>query len=99
MSSDSSSPSGSGGVPFGADRSAAETASVRPHGESETASGPAAAPSGVMLEKTGDFVGPYKLMSVLGEGGFGTVWLAERREPMVQRVALKIIKPGMDSRA
>jgi serine/threonine protein kinase len=49
------------------------------------------------LERPGDFVGPYKLVSVLGEGGFGTVWLAERREPMVQRVALKIIKPGMDS--
>jgi WD40 repeat protein/serine/threonine protein kinase len=50
-------------------------------------------------ERPGDFVGPYKLMSVLGEGGFGTVWLAERREPMVQRVAIKIIKPGMDSKS
>ena len=36
---------------------------------------------------------------MLGEGGFGTVWLAERRQPMVQRVAIKIIKPGMDSAA
>jgi len=44
-------------------------------------------------------VGPYKLLEVIGEGGFGEVWLAERREPMVQRVAIKIIKPGMDSRA
>src|ERR1044071_7808027 len=43
--------------------------------------------------------GPYKLVSVIGEGGFGVVWLAERREPMVQRVALKVIKAGMDSRA
>ncbi|MBX3402734.1 MAG: serine/threonine protein kinase [Phycisphaeraceae bacterium] len=50
-------------------------------------------------EQSGDQIGPYKLLEVLGEGGFGTVWLAERREPMVQRVALKIIKPGMDSRA
>ena len=48
---------------------------------------------------TGDMVGPYKLIEVIGEGGFGEVWLAERREPMVQRVAIKIIKPGMDSRA
>ena len=47
----------------------------------------------------GAVIGPYHLMSCLGEGGFGVVWLAERREPMVQRVALKIIKPGMDSRA
>ena len=44
-------------------------------------------------------IGPYKLLEVIGEGGFGEVWLAERREPMVQRVAIKIIKPGMDSRA
>ncbi|MFO0836094.1 MAG: serine/threonine-protein kinase [Phycisphaerales bacterium] len=50
-------------------------------------------------EKPGDSIGPYKLLEIIGEGGFGTVWLAERREPMVQRVALKIIKPGMDSRA
>jgi WD40 repeat protein/serine/threonine protein kinase len=50
-------------------------------------------------EHAGDWIGPYKLQRVLGEGGFGTVWLAERREPMVQRVAVKIIKPGMDSQA
>ncbi len=47
---------------------------------------------------TSDRIGPYKLLSVIGEGGFGTVWLAERREPMVQRVALKVIKAGMDSK-
>jgi serine/threonine protein kinase/uncharacterized protein YdbL (DUF1318 family) len=50
-------------------------------------------------ERPGDQIGPYKLLSVLGEGGYGVVYLAERREPHVQRVALKIIKPGMDSRA
>lgn len=44
-------------------------------------------------------IGPYKLLQIIGEGGFGIVWLAERRDPMVQRVALKIIKPGMDSKA
>ena len=47
----------------------------------------------------GTQVGPYKLVSQLGEGGFGTVWLAERREPFVQQVALKIVKAGMDSKA
>lgn len=46
----------------------------------------------------GEFIGPYKLLSILGEGGFGVVYLAERREPMVQRVAIKVIKPGMDSK-
>ncbi|HEX8876014.1 MAG TPA: tetratricopeptide repeat protein [Phycisphaerales bacterium] len=51
------------------------------------------------IPKPGDRVGPYTLLELIGEGGFGTVWLAERREPMVQRVAMKIIKPGMDSRA
>ncbi len=42
-------------------------------------------------------VGPYTLLEVIGQGGFGVVYLAERREPFVQRVALKIIKPGMDT--
>src|SRR5215813_13162432 len=51
------------------------------------------------LEHQGQMIGPYRLLQVLGEGGFGTIWLAERREPMVQRVALKVIKPGMDSKA
>ena len=44
-------------------------------------------------------IGPYKVLETLGEGGFGVVYLAERREPFTQRVALKVIKPGMDTRA
>jgi serine/threonine protein kinase len=56
-------------------------------------------PPGGVGERPGESIGPYKLLEVIGEGGFGVVYLAERREPMVQRVALKIIKPGMDSRA
>jgi serine/threonine protein kinase/WD40 repeat protein len=43
-------------------------------------------------------VGRYKLLEKLGEGGFGEVWMAEQREPVKRRVALKIIKLGMDSR-
>ena len=52
-----------------------------------------------VFEKAGDEIGPYKLISQIGEGGFGTVWLAERRVPFVQRVALKVIKAGMDSKS
>ncbi len=47
----------------------------------------------------GDVIGAYKLLDKIGEGGFGSVWLAERRGEIVQRVALKLIRPGMDSRA
>jgi serine/threonine protein kinase len=43
-------------------------------------------------------VGPYLLLERLGEGGMGEVWLAEQQQPLRRRVALKIIKAGMDSR-
>src|SRR4051794_21011036 len=41
-------------------------------------------------------VGPYKCLQVIGEGGFGTVWIADQISPVKRRVALKIIKLGMD---
>src|ERR1051325_279468 len=40
---------------------------------------------------------PYKLLEKIGEGGIGEVWMAEQRRPIARRVAIKIIKPGMDS--
>ncbi len=43
-------------------------------------------------------IGPYKLLEQIGEGGMGTVYLAEQRQPVSRMVALKVIKPGMDSR-
>jgi len=70
-----------------------------PSDETADSRGAAGAPrTSDPLERPGQEVGPYKLLSLIGEGGFGTVWLAERRQPFVQRVALKVIKPGMDSR-
>ncbi len=51
-----------------------------------------------IMEKPGGQVGRYKLLSVLGEGGMGIVYLAEQQHPIKRRVALKVIKPGMDSR-
>ncbi len=43
-------------------------------------------------------IGPYKLLEQIGEGGFGVVFMAEQIQPMRRRVALKIVKPGMDTR-
>src|SRR5262245_13703041 len=49
-------------------------------------------------EGPGTVLGPYKLLQQLGEGGMGSVWLAEQTEPVQRRVALKLIKPGLDSK-
>ncbi len=48
-------------------------------------------------EKAGTLIGPYKLLQQIGEGGFGCVFMAEQEKPVRRKVALKIIKPGMDS--
>jgi eukaryotic-like serine/threonine-protein kinase len=51
-----------------------------------------------ITETVGTKIGPYKLMEQIGEGGFGLVFVAEQTEPVRRKVALKVIKPGMDSR-
>lgn len=55
-------------------------------------------PPGAAAAAVSGVIGPYHLLQVLGEGGMGLVYLAEQREPLVRRVALKLIKPGMDTR-
>ncbi|MCA9190109.1 MAG: serine/threonine protein kinase [Planctomycetales bacterium] len=54
------------------------------------------APSGI--ERPGTVIGPYKLLEQIGEGGFGTVFMAQQDAPIRRRVALKILKPGMDTK-
>jgi serine/threonine protein kinase/Flp pilus assembly protein TadD len=49
-------------------------------------------------EVQGTIIGPYKLLEQIGEGGFGIVFMAEQQEPIRRKVALKVLKPGMDSR-
>jgi serine/threonine protein kinase/tetratricopeptide (TPR) repeat protein len=51
-----------------------------------------------IAERPGTVIGPYKLLEQIAEGGMGLVFVAEQQHPVRRRVALKIIKPGMDSR-
>src|SRR5207248_6799423 len=51
-----------------------------------------------VTEAPGTVIGPYKLLERIGEGGFGVVFLAEQSTPVRRRVALKVLKPGMDTR-
>src|SRR5262245_22152537 len=50
------------------------------------------------IEKPGTAIGPYKRLQQIGEGGCGVVFMAEQTEPVRRKVALKVIKPGMDTR-
>jgi serine/threonine protein kinase len=50
------------------------------------------------VQGAGRQIGPYKLLEAIGEGGMGDVWVAEQTHPVRRRVAIKLIKPGMDSR-
>lgn len=49
-----------------------------------------------VAQRPGDTIGPFKLLEMVGEGGMGVVYVAEQSEPVHRKVALKVIKPGMD---
>src|SRR5207247_4007665 len=51
-----------------------------------------------VTERPGTVIGPYKLLEQIGEGGFGVVFMAEQTRPVRRKVALKVLKPGMDTR-
>jgi eukaryotic-like serine/threonine-protein kinase len=61
--------------------------------------GPAAgmAAGSSLPDQPGAMIGQYKLLQKLGEGGMGVVWVAEQQRPVKRRVALKVVKPGLDS--
>jgi tRNA A-37 threonylcarbamoyl transferase component Bud32 len=52
----------------------------------------------ILVNGVGSWIGRYKLLRVLGEGGMGVVYLGEQKQPIKRQVALKVIKPGMDSK-
>jgi serine/threonine protein kinase/tetratricopeptide (TPR) repeat protein len=51
-----------------------------------------------ITERPGTVIGPYKLLEQIGEGGFGVVFMAEQQQPLRRLVAVKVLKPGMDTR-
>src|SRR5262245_36533969 len=51
-----------------------------------------------LSERAGNVIGPYKLLEQIGEGGMGVVFLAEQTQPLRRKVALKVLKPGLDSK-
>jgi serine/threonine protein kinase/Flp pilus assembly protein TadD len=59
---------------------------------------PVLAALGSVTERPGTRIGPYRLLEQIGEGGFGVVFLAEQQQPVRRKVALKVLKPGMDSK-
>src|SRR4051812_47478971 len=65
----------------------------------QSAPGPKLEARSFVGEKPGHQIGRYKLLQQIGEGGWGVVFMAEQEEPVRRRLAVKIIKPGMDTRS
>jgi eukaryotic-like serine/threonine-protein kinase len=72
---------------------------LRAHAEAGGFFNPGATVDQPPVAGAGTRVGPYQLLEPLGEGGMGTVWLAQQQEPVRRLVAVKLIKAGMDSKA
>ena len=70
-----------------------------PSGATPTADPPIASACTVVGEQPGDRVGSYRLLQQIGEGGVGVVFMAEQEVPVRRRVALKVLKPGMDTKS
>ncbi|UCF15774.1 MAG: serine/threonine protein kinase, partial [Phycisphaerales bacterium] len=75
--------------------------SAEPEGEEAEPPQPAdfTASLGSFVEHIGQWIGPYKLVHMLGEGGMGVVYLAQQERPIRRQAALKVIKPGMDTKS
>src|SRR5262245_36130318 len=61
------------------------------------AAGPGVTADEPLREGPGTVIGPYKLLEPIGEGGFGVVFLTEQTQPVRRKVALKVLKPGMET--
>src|SRR5712692_3241288 len=79
------------------DAAAPESSATPSGGHLGSAFGGQAQPLRAPTESRATRIGPYKLLQRLGEGGMGSVWMAEQTGPVRRKVALKVIKPGMDS--
>jgi len=66
--------------------------------ESSPYAGQTKTTASTIREHAGAMIGPYKLLEQIGEGGMGVVFIAEQTHPLKRRVALKIVKPGLDTR-
>jgi hypothetical protein len=67
--------------------------------QSESPNPPPTAEAASPAERPGATIGRYRLREQIGEGGMGIVYVAEQQKPLRRKVALKVIKPGMDSKA
>ncbi len=82
----------------GDERLRAEVEALLASWDRPTVAGPITAVRSERSEGPGSRIGPYRLVRSIGEGGFGSVFLAEQESPVVRRVAIKIIKLGMDTK-